>query len=657
MVIGRFSLILVAAALLIDFASSDAWGAAVKVACIGASTTSGDGSTAGHHFPDELGIALGGGYQVKNFGVSGTTMLKTGDNPYWNHAELRQAIAYQPDIAIFWFGGNDAKPQNWTGHMAAFITDYEEMLRMFQALPSHPKTYLFLSMVIHDVEGIPKTVLEQQVLPEVKQIAADKGSFLINYHDAFITHPEYFPDGVHPNDAGTAAIGKFVANILLVPSDGGTADVALDAPSTGGGDATALPPPTGDDAATASASDAGQPVSSSSASGSMGPASTTGSSGSAPQANSGSATGASGGNSMTGPGASGSNGYSPSGGGTGCSALGARPASREAAWVGCALLGLLALRRSHQRKRRHLLRGACAVLCTVLPVAACSSGVAPNPGGAMSSSGQAVAPPPVVDGGSPPPASGGASGSAAPNASSGVGASGAGPGPDAGTGAVDSAAPDAQGGTDADTSGAPGPDAGADDAAAPGPFTCSWVLGIHTTQEWFQAGFLNVVDPTRWEASGIEMAQFNWQDANSGLWTQAFSSATSCAKNAKTPDRIVFCGVDGASTTVAQFLPEYVKVVNNIKTKFPSVKRIDLMTLARAPGDKECIGANRSGSSYIKAAQDDAIAMMVAMYPGFVFSTPKWEVQACSDFGLCPHISLAANMTLAKTMGQYFLTH
>ena len=240
---------------------------------------------------------------------------------------------------------------------------------------------------------------------------------------------------------------------------------------------------------------------------------------------------------------------------------------------------------------------------------------------------------------------------------SGVAVSGASPTRDAGTGASDSTAPPAQGGTDADTTGAPGPDAGTDDAAAAGPFTCSWVLGIHTTQEWFQAGFLNVVDPTRWEASGFESAQFSWQNANSGLWTQAFSSATSCAKNARTPDRIVFCGVDSASTTVAEFLPEYLKVIDIIKTKFPTVKRVDLMTLARAPGDKECIGANRSGSSYIKPAQDDAIAMVVTMYPGFVFSTPKWEVQACSDFGLCPHISLAANMTLAKTIGEYFLTH
>jgi hypothetical protein len=181
------------------------------------------------------------------------------------------------------------------------------------------------------------------------------------------------------------------------------------------------------------------------------------------------------------------------------------------------------------------------------------------------------------------------------------------------------------------------------------------VLGIHTTQEWFLAGFTNVVDKTKWECSGIEMAQFNWANAGYGGWGAA--PLNPCATNAKTPDRIVFTGVDSASTTVAQFLPQYVSVINIIKMKFPSVKRVDLMTLARAPGDKECIGANRSGSSWIKPAQDDAIAMTVAMFPGFVFALPKWEVQACSDFGLCPHISAAANMTLAKTMGEYFLTN
>jgi hypothetical protein len=186
-------------------------------------------------------------------------------------------------------------------------------------------------------------------------------------------------------------------------------------------------------------------------------------------------------------------------------------------------------------------------------------------------------------------------------------------------------------------------------------FSCSWVLGIHTTSEWYNAGFENVVDNARWQCSGIEMAQFNWAQPGSGLWDQA--PASPCTTNSKTPDRIVFSGVDSASTTVAQFLPQYLSVINIIKTRFPSVKRVDLMTLARAPGDVECKGANRSNSSWIKPAQDEAIAMTAAMFPGFVFVLPKWEVKACSDFGLCPHISAAANADLAKTMGDYFVAH
>jgi lysophospholipase L1-like esterase len=340
-------------ALLVAFAPGTAMAGVTKVACLGASTTSGAGSTAGHHFPDELGVALGPAYQVKNFGVSGTTVLKSGDSPYWKFPQLQQAIAFQPDIAVFWFGGNDAKPGNWTGHMAEFIADYEEMVRMVQAVPSHPKTYLFLSMVIHDVEGIPKLVLEQQVLPEVKRVAAETGSFVIDYHDAFITHPEYFPDAVHPNDAGTAAIGKFVADILLMPqppSDGGTAGVSLDGSSATGGDGSTMPPAMGGDAATAANVDASpvQTPPSSNGSGPMGSGSTGASSGAGSGSTMGSTAGmsSSSGGATSNPGTSPGDGYGTGNGGSGCAASGSRPLrSDAAASIGLALLGLLAIRR------------------------------------------------------------------------------------------------------------------------------------------------------------------------------------------------------------------------------------------------------------------------------------------------------------------------
>jgi hypothetical protein len=185
-------------------------------------------------------------------------------------------------------------------------------------------------------------------------------------------------------------------------------------------------------------------------------------------------------------------------------------------------------------------------------------------------------------------------------------------------------------------------------------FTCSWVLGITTTGEWYKAGFEKVVDDARWQVTPIEMGHLEkWADPNHEIWQSAIQSP--CTKNSKTPDRVVFNATKYEWTTVEEFLPAYLAVIDNIKTKYPSVKRVDLITYGRAPGNKECVGANRSSYSYIKPAQDDAAAMLPAMFPGFVFVAPKWEHKSCSDFGLCPHVSDAANATLAKTIGEYFL--
>jgi hypothetical protein len=42
------------------------------------------------------------------------------------------------------------------------------------------------------------------------------------------------------------------------------------------------------------------------------------------------------------------------------------------------------------------------------------------------------------------------------------------------------------------------------------------------------------------------------------------------------------------------------------------------------------------------------------MFPGFVFSTPKWEVAQCSDFTLRPHLTSEANERLAATLVTYY---
>jgi acyl-CoA thioesterase I len=239
--------------------------AKTKIACVGASTTSGDGSSAGHHYPDELQRLVAPDAEVRNFGASGTTMLRNVSATYWKTTQFTQALAYLPDVVIIWFGGNDAKPENWTTHKGEFLGDYETMLHMFQDLPSHPRTYVILSLVVHDTGGIPKAVVDGEVIPLVRQAAAETGSGVIDVHGELANHPEYFPDGIHPNDAGTLAIAKVVAAVLSAPPpDGGTDAGAPDAgspmplpdgdvaevmpappPEPGSTDSGASPPPPG----------------------------------------------------------------------------------------------------------------------------------------------------------------------------------------------------------------------------------------------------------------------------------------------------------------------------------------------------------------------------------------------------------------------------
>src|SRR5260370_26125667 len=146
-----------------------------------------------------------------------------------------------------------------------------------------------------------------------------------------------------------------------------------------------------------------------------------------------------------------------------------------------------------------------------------------------------------------------------------------------------------------------------------------------------------------------------WADPANPIWNSPIESP--CTMNSKTPDRIVYSAVKYEWTTVDQVVPEDIAVINNIKTKYPSVKHVDLMTYERAPGDMECKGANRPYYSWIRPAQDQVAATVQAMFPDFVTILPKWEVQSCADFGLCPHLSGAANAFEAKTIGEYMLAH
>jgi acyl-CoA thioesterase I len=307
----------------------------IKVACVGDSITQNSG------WSDKLGVLLGANYTSTNYGVSGTTLLKKGDVTYWTTGAFTQSHSSNPDIVVIMLGTNDSKPQNWNTHKGEFVGDYEALIDSYAALPSHPKIYVTLCPPAGtNGYGISGTVIENEVLPDLEQIAVAKGLPTIDVFTAFGGHnldqslygsPA---DLVHPNAKGAQRIADTVyAALKAAPSDGGTDGAIGDARADAGSS-------TGDAKAEAPGGSAGAGGGAGTPAGTGGAGGSTGTAGSA--AGTGGSTGTAGGaGGSTGPagGAGGAGGSSVTGaaGTTGSGGADAKPARPGSS--GCAVSG------------------------------------------------------------------------------------------------------------------------------------------------------------------------------------------------------------------------------------------------------------------------------------------------------------------------------
>ena len=189
-----------------------------RVACVGDSITFGAGikDRAKNSYPAQLAGMLGDGYEVKNFGNSGATMLKKGDKPYWKQKQYKAALDFAPDIVIIKLGTNDTKPQNWK-HGAEFAADYKAMIAEFSALKSKPKIYVCLPVPVFKTRwGITDAVVNKDVIPATKGVAKATGATLIDLNTPMKGKGALVPDNVHPNAAGATIIAETVASALGV---------------------------------------------------------------------------------------------------------------------------------------------------------------------------------------------------------------------------------------------------------------------------------------------------------------------------------------------------------------------------------------------------------------------------------------------------------
>ena len=247
----------------------------------------------------------------------------------------------------------------------------------------------------------------------------------------------------------------------------------------------------------------------------------------------------------------------------------------------------------------------------------------------------------------------GGKGNDAGSSGAGLGPSGAGSpsgsgGPAAGGVAAVAGSDGAGGRASAGSAGGAGT-AGPDNAA----YACTLMIGITATQEWYDAGFESIVNNAKWELIYVHSGFVElWADSKDPVWSTAVLSP--CAQNAGTPDRVVFVALNFDFNTLDQWLPPTTAAVKNLRAKYPSAKRIELMSFIRAPGDRPCPQAPDKRST-ITPAQDDAMAQVAAANPGLVFVAPKFEAKTCAEFtSNPPHPSPAGATAWAKMVANYY---
>jgi lysophospholipase L1-like esterase len=187
---------------------------AIKLACVGDSITQGVGAAGGMSWPDQIRALLGAKWEVKNFGVSGSTLLNSGDKPYQKEGAFANAKAFNPDVVVVILGTNDTKPQNWA-HKGDFVKDYQDLIAQFAALPSKPRMFICYPPYIagNGNFGINEANTQAE-FAFIDEVAKATRAGVIDVHGALAGKDALIPDRVHPNTEGAGAIAKAVYQAL-----------------------------------------------------------------------------------------------------------------------------------------------------------------------------------------------------------------------------------------------------------------------------------------------------------------------------------------------------------------------------------------------------------------------------------------------------------
>ena len=293
---------------------------------------------------------------------------------------------------------------------------------------------------------------------------------------------------------------------------------------------------------------------------------------------------------------------------------------------------------------------AAAGLVLLALLSACSDNLTPasqGVAGSLGASGQSTtagAPPTAGSSGAAP--GGGQSGSSMGGAggSSGLSAGGALTGGNAGT----------DGGSGGSNSNGGAPAAGGTGGGGESPsYGCTLVIGCFQTSQWFDAGFETAVGSDKWEIKADHNTfTENWASPTDAFWNLPVASP--CAKDPNAPDRVLFISYSKTLMTEQAWETQLSQVVANVKTKFPSVKQLELLGMVRAPNNEMCAN-NDNPSTIVKPEQDQALQAVADKSAGMVKLGPKYFAPSCDSFVTNnTNLTPAAAAAIAPTLSDLY---
>lgn len=190
-----------------------------RVACIGDSITYGYGLRDRRQtYPSLLQDLLGDDFEVGNFGNSGRGILRKSRKLNEQRAFIfmpqhQKALAMRPHLVICNLGINDL--MDWYNHGEEFVEDYRALLADYKQLPTAPRIIIWHRLApLFPGRPLHGNPMIEEINSAIGEVVRLEDLEVIDMEEPLRERADCFPDKLHPNEEGCAAIARITATYL-----------------------------------------------------------------------------------------------------------------------------------------------------------------------------------------------------------------------------------------------------------------------------------------------------------------------------------------------------------------------------------------------------------------------------------------------------------